>query len=171
MITFSYDVQEGSTEYFVFDCYLLSTCEEVSSGYVYVRYENGIDVSNCGGETNPCKNIAYALNKAPEGYEIRLLYSSANFPSVACSLPGKLFSIQGVPEVVDGELIYPQKNMDYSAYINFNFSNACRGTFCWVRLLINASANQQERWFLYQTANDNTAYMRFEIDFADCLYC
>jgi hypothetical protein len=136
-----------------------------------VRYEDGVDAEGCGGETNPCKNIAYALDMAQAGWEVRLLYSSTNFPSVAYSLPGKLFSIQGVPEMVDGEPIYPQLLMNYTTNTNFNFSNECRGTFSWVRLLINASANQQQRWFLYQTANGNTAYMRFEFDFADCLYC
>jgi hypothetical protein len=135
-----------------------------------VRYGDGVDAENCGDETNPCKNIAYALNKAPAGWVVRLLYSSTNFPSVFYSLPGKLFSVEGVPEVVDGESLYPQIFVDYSQSQVFNFSNACQGSFLGMRLLANSSASVGGRVFLYVAANSSNAYLRFEFDFTDCFF-
>jgi hypothetical protein len=171
--SFLYNIQEGSVDYFVLDCYLLSTCDSdgtVIGNYIYTDFVNGVDGTSCGEEANPCKTIPYALDKAQARDEVRLLGGNTDITSVSYSLPPKQFSVSGVPAVVEGVPLYPQIFMSYANTYVFQFSKKLRGTFDSFRVLVNASAKVQMRFFLELSSNGNDSYLRIKFDKADYFY-
>jgi hypothetical protein len=167
-----YNIQEGSADYFVFDCYLLSNCDSedvVPGSYIYVHYTSGVDGESCGEQTSPCKNLAYALDKAQSGDEVQLLDGATQIPSFTYSLPAKRFTVRGIP-TADGEPVYPEIFMSYASTYVLQFAQKCQGTLDSFRVLVNASAMQQMRFFMHVTSNGNVAYLKIKFGSTDYFY-
>jgi hypothetical protein len=133
---------------------------------MYVSYDSGIDQEGCGAEDSPCRNIPYALERAGADQEVRVSYSIES-QIFSYSLPGKLFALTGLSMLSGGIDLYPQILMNYTQVSVLNFSQRCQGTLSSFRLLVNASAQQVNRFFYYQNANGNNAYIIFQ--FVLCL--
>jgi hypothetical protein len=132
---------------------------------MYINYGVGRDNEICGNDTSPCGTIPYAMGRASSGVEILLLNSTIDIPTFSCSLPALEVGLTGMSEFLGGVDVYPQIFMDYSQVSIFNFTQRCRATLKSFRVLVNASANQQMRFFFYQDCNGGTARVTFEFVF------
>jgi hypothetical protein len=135
---------------------------------VYVNYSSGVDNDRCGPIASPCKNIDYALEKATPTQEVRLLYSSVDFPSYAYSLPAKVFKVVGMPQDTGDTSVYPQLYMDFTKVVIFNFSRDCKGIMQSYRVVVNSPNKQATRYFFFLNSNGNSAYFKFMYGVDDC---
>jgi hypothetical protein len=135
-----------------------------------VHYSNGIDDNSCGEEADhPCQSLAYAVDKAQSGDEVRLLDGATRILSFSYLLPVKRFTVRGIP-TDDGQQLYPEIFMNGEYEDIFLFARRCQATLDSFRVLVDASAHEPSRFFLRATCIGNDGYVRIKFANADYFY-